>query len=73
MCRPQCVTVDRDRLPNVEARGLTGGPPGGSTAPRTEAGGQIGTPGGPTTPRLEADGQTATPDGPTVSRRRAAA
>jgi hypothetical protein len=59
-------------MPNVEAGGQTGGPPGGATAPRTEAGGQTGTSGGLTTPRSEAGSQTATPGGPTASRRRAA-
>jgi hypothetical protein len=60
-CTPQCVAVARDRLPNIEAGGQTGGPPGGATAPRTEAGGQTTTPGGPTASRRRAAAQPCTP------------
>jgi hypothetical protein len=60
-CTPQCVAVARDRLPNIDAGGQTGGPPGGATAPRTEAGGQTATPGCPTASRRRAAAQPCAP------------
>jgi hypothetical protein len=60
-CTSQCAAVARDRLPNVEVGGQTGGPPGGPTAPRTEAGGQTSTPGGPTASRRRAAAQPCAP------------
>jgi hypothetical protein len=41
-------------LSNIEADSQTGGPPGCTTAPRTEAGGHTATPGGPTASRRRA-------------------
>jgi hypothetical protein len=60
-CTPQCVAVARDRLPNIELRGQTGGPLGGATTPRTKAGGQTATPGGPTASRRHAATQPCVP------------
>jgi hypothetical protein len=60
-CTPQCVAVARDRLPNIEVGGQTGGPPGGATTPRTEAGGQTATLGSPTASRRHAAAQPCAP------------
>jgi hypothetical protein len=56
-CTPKCVAIARDRLPNIEAGSQTGGPPGGATAPRTEAVDQTATPGGPIASRRRAAAQ----------------